>query len=202
MFPTDAQRDMRTTCLLNRKIETPLTVTFGTLHFLNIDPHPHQSCIQHPRYYRGVCKLMFKQMHKITSQFPTFCGNHVPTIGSSASARAKFMAFSGYLWTTSGRKIWVRQLGWWHSVYMEKNVPNHQCIYISVIVLNKSMHEDQHDTLSRVSMHCSHVDHASKWPIGVPALLHQPRDADLAGNLNGDEVIPLNVMLVGSCYPI
>ena len=27
-------------------------------------------------------------------------------------------------------KIWVRQLGWWHSQYMEnKNVPNHQPVY-------------------------------------------------------------------------
>ena len=64
------------------------------------------------------------------------------------------------------------------------------------------MYEDQHDALSRVSMHCSHVDHASKRPIGVPALLHQPRDADLAGSLIGDEVIPLNVTFVGLCYPI
>ena len=30
-------------------------------------------------------------------------------------------------------KIWVRQLGWWHSLFIEKHVPNHQPAYVLFI---------------------------------------------------------------------
>ena len=50
-------------------------------------------------------------------------------------------------WALPLWKIWVRQLGWWHSQYMEKwkNVPNHQpvlvlsCVILCYLVIQYSL---------------------------------------------------------------